>query len=124
MAVYAVKWPSESDYTEDYKCVLRAIKALLSGPAVNDIKELLRDNYETIYTACRAVVTAAHLGEGLYVHVKQEFERCVGTLARSLIDEGRQGVQWLVSFNDTCKWFEQQVVSLRLILRRLPRTKH
>ncbi len=117
MVVCAVKWPSASDYTEDYKCVVRAIKALLSKPSVNDTKDILRDNYETIYSSCRAVVTAAHLGEGLYDNVKQEIERCVGTLARSLIDEGRQGVQWLAYFNDTCEWFEKQVVSPQFISR-------
>lgn len=40
-----------------------------------------------------------------------ELERCVGVVERSLGDEVRKGVEWLVPFTDACAWFKKQVVS-------------
>ena len=110
-----VKWPSDAVYNDDYARALRAIRALLAKPSNPDAREPLPDTYEKIYASCRAVVTAAHKGEGLYDHVKQEVERCVGNVAQLLVHDNHQGVQWLAYFSDICKWFEQQVVRSRFV---------
>lgn len=56
-------------------------------------------------------------GEGLYENVKLELERCVGSLARELLQDSQDGVQWLISFIESCAWFEKQAVSSMFIIR-------
>ena len=73
-----------------------------------------RDNlpvaYEYIYRACRSVVDVYNRGEGLCETLKLELEKCVGSLAKELMQAKAGEVEWLLTFNETCAWFEKQTV--------------
>ena len=110
-----MKGVSESAYDNDYRLAQRAIRVLLI-PSNGTNTAILPGTYEGVYGACRSVVCAVHKGEGLYEYLKQEMERCVNTLAKDLEESVHQELKWIGYFNDLCKWFEQQVVSVGTIL--------
>ncbi|KAL1952365.1 hypothetical protein VTO73DRAFT_1514 [Trametes versicolor] len=99
----------------DYALVRRTIRIILTpgGPSA------LPATYDRISRACRSAVSEAGKGEGLYEAVKMELERCVGVVERSLGEEARKGVEWLVPFTDACAWFEKQVGLLQSLLAYL-----
>ncbi|KAI0651391.1 Cullin-domain-containing protein [Trametes meyenii] len=99
----------------DYALVRRTIRALL------DPKEqgALPATYDRVSRACRAAVSEAGRGEGLYDAVKMDLERCVGNIERALVNEERRGVEWLVPFTEACAWFERQVGLLESLLAYL-----
>jgi cullin-4 len=79
---------------------------------------LLRDNkhlpasYESVYNACRTVVTVSGKGDGLYDNLRMSLEKCAGELGKELLNEKRRGVKWVVAFNEICAWFGAKVVSV------------
>ena len=102
-----VKPTPASSYKSSYAIVHRAIRVLLT-PGENSA---LPETYERVSCACRAAVSEAGEGDGLYKHLKLELEKCVGVVATMLIKDTRKSVDWLVPFTEACAWFEKQVVS-------------
>jgi hypothetical protein len=76
-----------------------------------DTDEILPASHEGIYSACRSIVSVCNKGEGLYGMLKLELEKSIGSLARDLLAETEQGVQWISVFVKVTQWFETQVVS-------------
>ncbi|OSD05750.1 Cullin-domain-containing protein [Trametes coccinea BRFM310] len=99
----------------DYTLVRRTIRMLVTPGETGTLPA----TYDRIYRACRAAVTEAGKGEGLYDAVKMELERCVGTIERTLANESRKSVEWLVPFTEACAWFDKQVGLLQSLLAYL-----
>ncbi|KAI0367469.1 Cullin-4B [Pilatotrama ljubarskyi] len=112
---HPIKPAADSVNEADYTLVRRTIRMLLT-PGENGA---LPATYDRISRACRAAVSEAGRGEGLYDAVKMELERCVGTIERELLNEARKSVEWLVPFTEACAWFERQVGLLQSLLAYL-----
>ncbi|KAI0358895.1 Cullin-4B [Trametes cingulata] len=112
---HPIKPTAESTNEADYTLVRRTIRMLLTPGETG----ALPATYDRISRACRAAVSEAGRGEGLYDAVKMELERCVGTIERELLNESRKGVEWLVPFTEACAWFEKQVGLLQSLLAYL-----
>ena len=121
-ADYDLPVPStpENVSNEEYNIVRRTIKILLDP----EEKSALPVTYDRISRACRAVVSEAGKGEGLYDFLKMELEQRVGKLEKALGEEHRKSVEWLVPFTETCEWFEKQVVGHPLPLSYIQYAAH
>lgn len=106
LTLLVVKVNVEQNYEQDFTLVKRGIRLLFS----RNNKDRLPATYDKIYEACRSVVCSANKGNGVYENFKLELERCVGDLLRSLKDEEKQGVDYVIPFIEACQWFEKQVV--------------
>ncbi|KAI0638919.1 Cullin-domain-containing protein [Trametes polyzona] len=95
---HPIKATTESINEADYALVRRTIRILLTPGEV----ATLPATYDRISRACRAAVSDAGKGEGLYESMKMELERCVGTIERSLANDERRGTEWLVPFTEAC----------------------
>jgi cullin-4 len=71
---------------------------------------MLPASYEGIYNACRSVVTISHLGHDLHDILKLELEKSIGNLANELHSSAENDTTWIISFNETFKWLEEQIV--------------
>ncbi|KDQ49578.1 hypothetical protein JAAARDRAFT_42751 [Jaapia argillacea MUCL 33604] len=100
-----------------YVSLKRSIRILLTKSS----NEKLPLTYEAIYTACRSLVVAGGKGEGVWEVLKMEMEGCVGRLAKELVEDGREGVEWLKVFVEVCGWFEGRVGLLESLLTYLDR---
>ena len=67
--------------------------------------------HQTIYSACRTVVSIAKRGDGLYNVLQMELERYVNVLVKECTRKGRGPVEWIGLFVSTCTSFETRVVS-------------
>lgn len=77
-----------------------------------DGPEVLSDTNESIYTACRYVVSVSHKGEGLYGNLKLALEQCLRDLAKELVEAKAEGpIHWIGIFVKACEWFERKTVS-------------
>ncbi|CDO70959.1 hypothetical protein BN946_scf184829.g68 [Trametes cinnabarina] len=112
---HPIKPVPDSVNEADYALVRRTIRMLVTPGETGTLPA----TYDRIYRACRAAVTEAGKGEGIYEAVKMELERCVGTIERTLASEERKSVEWLVPFTDACAWFEKQVGLLQSLLAYL-----
>lgn len=74
-------------------------------------------SYEGIYNACRSVVTISHLGHDLYGILKLELEKSIGNFANELCSSAENDTSWIISFNETFKWFERQIVGLNHLFK-------
>lgn len=105
ITVGAVK-PSNGGGDKDFALVTRSVRVLLNKQGSDNLPA----SYEYIYRACRSVVDVYNRGEGLYETLKLELEKCVGILARELLQDKARDVERLLKFNETCAWFEKQTV--------------
>ncbi|KAI8983312.1 Cullin-domain-containing protein [Trametes punicea] len=112
---HPIKSTADSAVEADYALVRRTIRILLT-PGESGA---LPATYDRISRACRAAVSEAGKGEGLYDALKMELEHCVGVIEKSLGNESRTGVEWLVPATDACAWFEKQVGLLQSLLAYL-----
>ena len=103
---WAVKSSIGGPGDKDFGLVTRSVRILLDKQG----RDNLPAAYEYIYRACRSVVDVYNRGEGLYETLKLELEKCVGSLAKELIQVKAGEVEWLLPFNATCAWFEKQTV--------------
>ncbi|KAH9836648.1 Cullin-domain-containing protein [Rhodofomes roseus] len=102
---------------KDFALVTRSVRALLD----KQNKDGLPVAYEYIYRACRSAVDVYNRGEGLYENVKLELEKCVGSLAKELLQNTAGKVEWLLDFNEICAWFDKQTAILQSVLTYLDR---
>ena len=102
-----VKPTPNSSLDGEYALMRHAVKVLLTPEETTPLSE----TYDRISRACRAVVSEAGKGEGLYDYLKMELERCVKTMVSMLVTDTHKGMDWLAPFTDACAWFEKQVVS-------------
>ncbi|KZT68852.1 Cullin-domain-containing protein [Daedalea quercina L-15889] len=102
---------------KDFALATRSVRVLLD----KHDRDGLPVAYEYVYRACRSVVDVYNRGEGLYENVRLELEKCVGTLAKELLQVKAEEVEWLVSFNETCAWFEKRTAILQSVLTYLDR---
>ncbi|KAI0727582.1 Cullin-4B [Fomitopsis betulina] len=109
--------PSIGPGDKDFGLVTRSVRVLLNKHGSEPIPAA----YEYIYRACRSVVDVYNRGEGLYETVKLELEKCVGSLAKELLQDKAGEVEWLLKFNETCAWFEKQTAILQSVLTYLDR---
>ena len=114
---HIVERPRDSDPL--FLLLRQSIRRILTREAEVPVKH----SYESIYAACRALVTLYDKGEGIYGNFKIDLEQSLGRLADHLETfqaEGPEasdapGVKWIEEFVKACRWFEEQIV--RLILR-------
>ena len=82
----------------------RSLGAVLPPPQTS--------SFETVFAACRSIVSTTKDSGDLYDQVRMQLERCVGELVQALGDKKEKGVQWIKPFNEICAWFEGRVVSV------------
>ncbi|KAK7688012.1 hypothetical protein QCA50_008382 [Cerrena zonata] len=107
-----VKVNVEQQYEQDFILVKRTIRVLF----LRGNRDRLPATYDRIKEACRSVICSANKGDGVYENFKLELERCIGDLVKSLENEQKQGVDYIVPFIDACQWFEKQVSLLQSLL--------
>ncbi|KAH9920321.1 Cullin-4B [Fomitopsis serialis] len=112
-----IKPSTGSPGDKDFALVTRSVRVLLDKQSSDGLPVA----YEYIYRACRSAVDVYNRGEGLYENVKLELEKCVGSLAKELLQDRSGDVEWLLSFNETCAWFDKQTAILQSVLTYLDR---
>ncbi|KAF8879952.1 Cullin-4B [Infundibulicybe gibba] len=99
--------------SEPFALVKRCISIILT----KDTTDVLPATYEGIYNACRAVVTVANNGEGLYQALKLELEKSMGRTAKELSEaSAADGIDYITYFVSLCEWFESEISLLRSLL--------
>ncbi|PFH45577.1 hypothetical protein AMATHDRAFT_82846 [Amanita thiersii Skay4041] len=82
--------------------------------------EVIPTTYESIYNACRSLVTISNKGEGLYSQLMIELEQCTAQLRKTLTQfEARDPVEWITQFVGVCEWFGNQIHLLTSLLTYL-----
>jgi len=107
--------PLVGQYTSEcYTLITRFLRYYLAKPRSReaDLAPPPNSSFESIFTACRTVVSVSKGSGDLYDQVRMQLERCVGELSQDLSDKKEKGVQWIKPFNETCAWFEGRVVSV------------
>ena len=114
--------PLVGQYTSEcHSLITRFLRHYLTKPRSPGVGLTPPPNssFESIFAACRTIVSGAKDSGDLYDQVKMQLERCVGELAQGLGDKKEKGVRWIKPFNETCVWFEGRVVSSNQTVPRL-----
>ncbi|TFK48041.1 Cullin-4B [Heliocybe sulcata] len=110
-----VKPVSQRQFDDALTKLQRCIRVVLT----KDPQEKLPLSYEGSYTACQTLVDVANRGEDVYERLNRELDRCVGGLARLLIEGREEDIKWITPFVEACSWFEKQVALLQSLLTHL-----
>ncbi|KIJ95335.1 hypothetical protein K443DRAFT_51912, partial [Laccaria amethystina LaAM-08-1] len=108
-------WDKKSDSTEQFGLVRRCIKISLTRASF----DVLPATYERIFSNCRALVIDYKRGEDLYGALKLELEQSLTALARIIIEESKEEIDWLANFAEHCEWFESQIALVESLLTYL-----
>ena len=108
--------PLVGQYTSEcHSLITRFLRYYLAKPRTLGVELTTPPNssFESIFAACRAIVSSTKDSGDLYDQVRMQLERCVGELAQDLGDKKERGVRWIKPFNEACVWFEGRVVSVK-----------
>lgn len=90
---------------------LALLRRCINTILTRNLIEALPATYEGIFTACRSIVTIAHLGHDLYNILRRELELSISQISREMALSTEKDTTWIASFNKVFSWLEKQIVS-------------
>jgi len=66
--------------------------------------------FERIYQNCRALVTVHDAGSEVHQVFREELEKTLSLLVKTLVESKEQDVAWMGELAHYCQWFETQIV--------------